>query len=398
MNRTGISDRVQRRERIEILHLVSTFAPKADTKWLVQLAHHVDTAKFRLTAACFYGDGSIRSQLEGLDVQTHNFSIEDERDLRAVLRARSLMQAGGFEIVHTHMLRADLLGGMAARLAKVPVIVSTVYAIGDFRRARRRRSDRILDAACNALPTQFVAVSEAVRHDCIERAGIAPDQVTVIRTGIDLPPRPEPEDVERFRRQHRIAANHRLVVTLARLSYEKGIDTLIDAATTLRRICPNVRLLVLGDGPDREALRRHIYELGLADIITLGGFHEDVWPALFASDIVCLPSKSEGMPNALLEAMAADRPIVATSVGGIPEALTHEENGLLVPPERPELLANAMGRLLDDAELARRLGQAARDTVETRFTAQQVARAYAHFYEMLLMRRRGKRAEPALSD
>jgi glycosyltransferase involved in cell wall biosynthesis len=296
------------------------------------------------------------------------------------------------------LLRADLFGGGAARWARVPVIITTAYAVGDFRRARKRRSDRLLDAACSALPTHTIAVSDAVKRDCVERLGWRDEDVTVIRTGIDPPERDDAERAAELRQAWGVGADDTLVLTIARLSYEKGVDVLIDAAAILRESRTGVKVVVLGDGPDRAELEAKIQEQGLGEVVLLAGFHSDVWPALAAADIVCMPSKSEGMPNVLLEAMAASKPVVAAAVGGIPEAVVSDENGILVPPSDAPALAAALGRLMDDPETARRLSQAARGTVDERFLARDVVGRYAEVYRRLVMERKGQSAGVAKAN
>lgn len=373
-----------------IIHFVSTFAVKTDTKWLVQIARHLDRERFSLSAACFHASGPVRDQLESLGVATFDLGVPNEHDPRAIVRARRLIVEQQCDAVHTHLLRADLLAGLAARWVGVPIILSTVYALGKYRREKRRRTDPLLDAVCAVLPTHVIAVSEAVKQDCVERLGISVDNVSVIHTGVDLPPSVTAEQAGAFRARLNIAPNQPLILTLARLSYEKGIDTLIEAACVLRRVNAAVRWVVLGEGPDRPALEDRIRANNLDSVVCLAGFHAEVWPALAAADIVCLPSKSEGMPNVLLEAMVTGKTIVATRVGGVPEAIESERNGVLVEPENPAALAAAIGRLVGDAALARRLGKAARETAESRFGAKDVVAAYGELYRRLLERRSAK--------
>lgn len=419
---------------IRILHLVSTFAVKTDTKWLVQIARHTDRRDFDLHAACFYDGGPIRDELERLGVVTHDLDCPSERDPRAVLRVRRLIRRLNCDIVHTHLLRADLLGGLAARWAGVPQIVSTVYAIGAFCREKRRRTDRLLDAVCARLPTHAIAVSEAVRRDCVRRLGMDARRITVLHTGIDPSAetgfgRTDPgaataamtgtgtetasamgRDVgttaaamqaetgrrdgaatgmamearaQALRASWSVPAGRPLVLTIARLSYEKGVDVLIDAAAELHEKLGDVRFVVVGDGSDRSALTERIRRHGLEGVVRLAGFVADVWPAIAAADVVCLPSKSEGMPNVLLEAMSAGKPIVASAVGGIPEAVESGRNGLLVPPNSPHDLAAGIARLVGDAAMARRVGEAARATIEQRFLAKDVVRRYEQLYRRL---------------
>lgn len=376
-----------RRGPIRVLHLVSTFALKTDIKWLLLLDRHQDRARFDCEIACFHGGGPAREQFEALGVATHNLEVSDERDPRALLRAHRLIDAGAFDVVHTHLLRADLYGGLAARWSGTPVLVSTAYALGAFQRATRRRLDPVLDAVYARIPAHFLAVCDAVRDDLIRRLRVHPRRITVIRTGIEPPgDAPRAGAAGALRRAWGFPETAPVVLTLARLSYEKGVDDLIDAAAMLRATRPDARFVVLGDGPDRAALEARVAERGLSGVFALPGFAVDIWPALTAADVVCLPSKSEGLPNALLEAMAMSRPVVATAVGGMPEAIEHEVNGLLVPPGDAEALARALGRVLGDAALGARLGRAARGTVEERFLARDVAARYGELYERLFTR------------
>ncbi len=367
-----------------VLHLVSTFQIKTDTKWLLQLARHLDRRQFQLSAACFYGGGPIQPQLEAIGVPTYNLGVANEHDPRAIWRARRLIRQIRCDLVHTHLLRADLHGGTAARWAGVPTVVSTAYAIGPYARQRRRRSDRLLDATCARLPTHVVAVSHAVQRDCVERLGIPGDRISVIHTGIEPPEPMTPSAAPELREAWGVHPRQPTVLTVARLSYEKGIDVLIETAATLRRSHPQARILLVGDGPDRPAIEAKIRERGLSETMILGGFLANIWPAYLAASVVCLPSHSEGMPNVLLEAMAVGRPIVATAVGGIPEAILSGDNGLLVPPGNPTAMAGAITRLLNDAELADRLGKAAQATVAQRFLARDAAARYGILYSNLL--------------
>ena len=210
------------RRAINLLHLVSTFEVKTDTKWLVQIGRYLDRRQYRMSVACFHGDGPIRDQLEDIGIRTHNLEAPDERDPRAILRARRLIDDGAYDIVHTHLLRADLLGGVAARWAGVPVILSTVYAMGALSRAKKRLSDPVLDAACARLPRHVLAVSDAVRRDCVDRLHIPDDRVSVIRTGIDPPQQLDPVAGRWQRKAWGIAEGVPVVVTVSRLAREKG--------------------------------------------------------------------------------------------------------------------------------------------------------------------------------
>jgi len=376
------------RRATSVLHLVSTFEVKTDTKWLVQIARYLDRRRYQMSVACFHGDGPVRDQLEDLGIRTHNLEAPDERDPRAILRARRLIDQGGYDIVHTHLLRADLLGGVAARWAGVPVILSTVYAMGSMSRVKKRITDPVLDAACARLPKHVLAVSDAVRRDCVDRLHIPDDRVSVIRTGIDPPEQIDPVAGRWQRKAWGVSETAPVVATLSRLSREKGIEVLIDAAARVHAQRPDVVFVVAGEGPDRPVLEAQVARLGLEGTVKLAGFHSDVWSVLAASDIFCLASHSEGMPSALLEAMAASKPIVATAVGGVPEAIADGLSGRLVKPGDADGLAQVLLGLISNRADALRLGHAARRAMEERFHARTVVARYGQLYQKLLGERR----------
>ncbi len=378
---------------IRVLHLVSTFAVKTDTKWLLQLLRRQDRDRFETAIACFYEGGPMRERFERIGVRTFNLNVPLTIDPRGVTRAAALINKWQPSIVHTHLLRADLLGGLAARLMKVDAIVSNAYAIGAFRRAKKRMLDPTLDACCARLPAQVIAVSNAVKTDCVERLGIPAERVHVIHTGIEpVAAHDFEQDAAQFRARCNAHPEIPLIVTVARLSYEKGINTLLDAAAQLDQRGLDFRLALVGDGPLRAELEERAYELGIAGKVYFCGFNENVWPALTAADVCCIPSESEGFPNVMLEAMSVGKAIVATRAGGMTDALEQQNNAMLANVGDVEGLATALERVATDRELAFRLSKAARSTLLRRFHVRDVAMRYESLYEDLLAKGRAVHA------
>ena len=363
---------------VRVLHFVSTFAVKTDTNLLAGMAPHVDRSRVEWSFACFHGDGPMRRRFAAADCPTFNLEVPGRLDPRAIGRAAMLIRQIRPDVVHTHLLRADLFGGIAARLAGVPVIVGAAYAIGAFRRARRRACDGLLDQICGRLPHHFLAVSHAARRDWCDRLGIGTENITVIHTGVNTPTAVSHDQTNAFRDACG-AREMPLIVTVGRLSYEKGLDNLLRAAIALKRSGLRFVWAIVGDGPQRGRLARQIDQSGLSGCVHLYGFCEDVTPAMAAADIICIPSTMEAFPVVMLEAMAAGRAIVASRVGGIPEAIGDGVHGLLVDPNG-DAHAAALRRLLQDAGLRARLGSAARDRARERFDARRVAARYSEFY------------------
>ncbi len=381
---------------MRILHLVSTFEVKTDTKWLYRLLGRLDRSRFESAIACFYEGGLMMERFSALGMPAFNFNVPGRASPAALGRVLGLIRAYRPQVVHTHLLRADLYGGLAARLAGVPVVLSTAYALGDYRRDKVRRVDDFLDRVCRRLATDLLAVSEAVREDRIRRLRWPSDRVHTIHTGIEFPATADDGSARtRIRHEWGIPDRSPLVLAVARLSYEKGIDILIEAAAAIHRQLPAARFVVVGDGPLRDNLVVRIRSMGIEGVVQLAGFREDVETVLPAGDLFVMPSLMEGMPNALLEAHVAGLPVVASSVGGLAEAIEHERSGLLVPPRDPAALAAAIVRILNDEPLRRRLAHDGREFARQRFAVELVARRYEDLYEKLY---RARCARPRYPD
>ena len=361
---------------VRILHFVSTFAGKTDTRWLVQLLGALDDDRFESHIAAMYGPEAVRTAFEQAGAQTYTINAPRAVSPLALWRCWRLIRRVRPDIVHTHLLRSDLYGAAAARLAGVPAVLTSKYALGQYSRATRR------------LSTHALAVSEAVRSDLVERLGWDAQRVSTIHTGYDFEAAPtiDPEARARLRALWSVPLAAPVVVALARLSYEKGLDVLIRAARLVRRQIPEARFVIAGEGPLRAELERLISELDLTGTVLLAGWQPDVRAVLSAADLFAMPSHMEGMPNAVLEAHAAELPVVASAVGGLVEVVEHEVTGLLVPPADPEALAAALLRLISDQRLARRMAADGRQRAAERFGLAPVTRRYEELYDRLVGR------------
>jgi len=369
---------------LRVLHLVSTFAVKTDTKWLYQLLKRLPRDRLASSIACMYGGGEMRAAFEQAGFATFDLQAARSLDPLGLWRLLRLIRRVRPHIVHTHLLRADLYGGLAARLAGVPIVLTTQYALYPYSRVTQRACDNLLDRMCRSLASHALAVCEAVRQDLIVRLGWPAERVHTIRTGLDFSAwRPDPQARQTLREQWAVPKDGIVIMTVARLSREKGLDVLVDAAARVRTQCPQARFVLVGSGPLEQSLARQIRDRGLEETVRLAGFHTDVASVLSAADVFVLPSYSEGMPNAVLEAFAAGLPVVASAVGGLVEAVDHERTGLLVPAGDAAALAEAVSRLIQDPSLARTLAQAGVAVARERFSIDKVAAEYAALYASL---------------
>ena len=293
------------------------------------------------------------------------------------------IRKGNYDIVHTHISKAGILGRLAAKCAGVPVILHTYHGRaeelceGSFRSrillACERMAARITDA--------MVAVSKDTARFALEAGiGRAP-QYQVIHNGIN---------VGHFR-DFVIGGElpvelkgKRLVGAIGSLTGEKGIDVLLRAWPRVLDEYPDLHLCILGDGPLRACLEHMAREPALQARVYFAGNLDDVRPWLGSFEILLLPSRREGLPTVVLEAMAMGRPVVASGIGGVPEVVIAGRTGALVPPENPAALAAAVGELLQDASRRHEWGRAGQERVEKEFGLEMMIRELEQRYETLL--------------
>jgi glycosyltransferase involved in cell wall biosynthesis len=300
------------------------------------------------------------------------------RDLAGLVELVRLLHRHRPDILHASSSKAGVLGRLAGAVAGVPIRIFTVHgwAFAAYSGATGRLY-RVADRLVRPLTTVTVCVSERERDLGLAARTCESDRTVVIPNAVDVAgaPRREPAGRERP-----------LIVAVGRLKAPKDFLTLVRA---LGRLEPgSFDAVIVGEGPDRPQLEAEIGRLGLADHVALVGERRDVPELLAGADIFALASSSEGMPVSVLEAMAAELPVVASRVGGLAEQVVDGETGVLVEPGDPEHLAEALARLIADRELSRRLGAAGRARAEQAFDLEPFRRAHLELYSRELARLR----------
>jgi glycosyltransferase involved in cell wall biosynthesis len=309
--------------------------------------------------------------------------IRSRFDVGAIRQLVRLCRDEGFQVVHSHNVRANVHARLSSVRAGVPVRISTihnsVYAY-DVSPAKQRLY-ATAERRTAAWATRIIAVSDGIASELIDRYGIAREKVVVIPNGIE-PERLQPSRTPAaVRAEIEIDASVPLILQVGRLTPQKGYDLLISAMLTVREQHPDAVLLCVGDGPDRELLEALAASHHLDEYVLFAGHREDVPDLLAAADLVVLASRSEGMPYTLLEAMGMGKAVVGTRIGGIVDVIDDGATGLLVPPEDPPALARAIADLLGDGSRRDALGSAARKEVVRGYTAEATARAVVELYE-----------------
>ncbi len=289
-------------------------------------------------------------------------------------------------IVHTFFETSDIWGGLIARLSGCPVLISSRRDLGIL----RTRKHKIAYRWTSRLYDRVLAVSPQVRDYCIENDRIAPGKVRVLFNGLDMTRLQSSLSRSEMRRQMRIAEDAPVIITIANIRRIKGIDVLVEAAAKVCNRYPHALFVIAGRKTETaycRELEEQIARLGLARNFIFLGSQEDPFSLLRMSDMFCLPSRSEGFSNALIEAMACGVPCVATDVGGNREALEHEVNGFLIANEDHHALAAAVLNLLDNPELSAAMGSKGEDVVLSKFTLDAMMTRLIAGYEELLARK-----------
>lgn len=359
-------------DRIRVVHVSFGLDVGGQEKLLIEFAKHADRAAFDLHVISLGDRGRLAGDIEatGWGVTAMNMG----RGLRPALMARlvSWMRRWRPDVVHTHDERSLFYAGPATRLLgrPRPRVVHTRH----WWKIKQTRRAAAVHRRLAALADRYVGVSNLV-YEASRAEGIAPRRLRRILNGID---------VQRFDYQGPCPGGP--VVTVARLRPVKDLASLVRAMALVAPEVPSARAEIAGGGILLDELTALANEQGVADRVTFLGEVSDVPAVLARAGLFVLPSRAEGIPLTLLEAMARGLPVVATRVGGIPEVVVDEETGLLVPPSEPEVLAAAIRRVLLDPELALRLGQNGRRRAEECFDTRRMVRDYEALYREALGR------------
>ena len=368
---------------IRVLFVIGTLDIGGTERQLAALATRLDRVRFSARVCCLEHEGPLAKDLReaGIPVDEVPFrGLSAARNPVAVARRFrelvSLMREVRPTIVQTFLPHANALGVLAARLARVPYVLIGLRGLDPPVPFWGRLTGRMAHLA--------VANSEAVGEHAVRSQGLPAVKVRVVRNGLDI---------QAFDR----ATHHQalglppgpFVVTVANPNRFKasGLLVLVEAAAAVREQMPEVRFVLVGDGPCRPTILEAVRVRGLAERFICLGARTDVPAILARCEVMVLPSLQEGLPNAVLEAMAAGKAVVASRVGGIQEVVLDGETGLLVPAGDSAALASAISSLLADPARAARMGQAGRARVQARFGLDRMVRETEALYDELLERK-----------
>lgn len=363
---------------MKILHIISSSGMYGAESVIVNLCRSFDTELHQSMVAVFLNHLNPNLDLywncrqQGIEV--HLIGSMRRVDWGAIGSIRKLALSTAVDLVHAHGYKADVLVHLALRRSK-PAYVATCH--NWFDEDRKARIYGYVDRRILSQYRRIAAVSDEVVQR-LYRSGVDPERVELIRNGIDVRPYLETA----CERQHR----SKLVVGfVGRLSWEKGPDIFLRAASDILRCHGGTEFLLAGDGPEFHSVEQLANELGIGHRIRLLRHVRDMASLYQNFDIMVCASRREGLPIAVLEGMASGLPVIATQVGEVPMIIRHGHNGMLVPPEDPHQLAQTILGLMEDSSLRSRLGSEARRFVTESFSADRMAKEYLQFYEKAML-------------
>ncbi len=381
--------------RTRILKVVPTLMCGGTENQFMTLGRLLDRSRFDVGFACLRRWGPFVEELGQLGIPLQEYQIATFRSLRALGQqarlARQILH-GRVDIVHAYNFYGNVFAIPPARLV-APVVIASIRDRSPYLTPMQKRVQRY---ACR-FADRILVNADAVKEWLVREEGYDAARIVVIRNGVDMTRFQSPPAGVPLRRELGLDADARLVVVVSRLAPLKGIEHFLQAAAALSPRYPDVRFLIVGEtSPPNPAYLKQLQELahslGVAHVVTFTGLRSDVPAVLGAADVAVMPSLNEALSNVLLESMAAGAPVVATRVGGTPEALIDGDTGLLVEPGDPGAIVTAVSRLLDDRELARRLGCAARRLIAERFSVERMVHATEELYTTLLARKQQRRS------
>jgi len=364
-----------------VAHVIGTLRTGGAERQLVNYLLAADRKDFRHTAICLTSRGELADQVEAAGIPVVRMPVRTRDAIGSLWRFSQWLRRENVAVVHSHMHYAALWGRVAGKLAGVPVLVTTEHG----KELWKNRAQLLIDQGLSHWTARHIAVSKDGMEIRQQREKVAAHRLVLIPNGV-----PIPDDIvnqvgrDRVRAEFGMEPGTPLIGTIGRVVEAKGYEYLLASFRELREEFPVLRWIAAGDGDRRASLIAKATQMGLADAVIWAGTRDDIQDLLAAMDVWVMRSIREGLPVALLEAMAARKPIVATRVGGIPDAARDGLEALLVPTADPSALAAGIGTLLRDRDYADRLAGAARQRAVEEYGIVSVAARIEDIYRQEL--------------
>lgn len=378
-----VSTRCARKGKITVFHLIGSLNVGGAEQQLVSIASAFDKERFRIIVGSMQPGGGLQDTLAKTGIEHHCLNFRIRSFVPSVLRLALLLRREKVDILHTHIAYTSFYGRLAGLCARVPVMVTTDHG----QHLWKKRWEVMADWVLNPFTAVRVAVTDDVAAILHTRDRTPKNKIRVIKNGVDVAGfRVDKAEGLQARRDLALADDAIVIGTIARLSWAKSLHVLVEAIAELVKTHPRVRCVIVGDGPLRGEIEDAVARCGMAGHVILTGTRMDVPRLLAAFDIFALSSRTEGLPISLLEAMSAEKPIVTTGVGGIPEVVLDHEEAIIVEAMNPSALADGIRELIDDPELARSIARKGLAKVMAQYSCRATVLQLQDLYCSLLKR------------
>lgn len=366
-------------KRLKLSYVINNLNVGGAEKLLLSTVKKLDKTAFDITVFSMLSGNQLAHEFEAAGANVVYLDMTSKRDLTGLLKLYRSFKKNKFDIVHTHLIEADIFGRYAAIFAGIPIIVSTEHSINAWKKNPTRLKSKlrlILDRIAAQRSNAIVAVSQKVKDHLVMYEQIPAKKIVVIMNGVEI--------VKAPKSLPRKNSTNIVIGSVGRLFEEKGYEFLLKAYGRVRESIPNLSLRIAGDGPSEQVLKKLAADLGIGPNVEFLGSIDDIPGFLNQIDIFVLSSLREGIPLSLLEAMSFGKPVIATSVGGVPEVIEDGKDGLLVESKSITQLHDAIIQLIKNERRGEILGTNARLKIVKDFDLCRTVMNLSSLYERLI--------------
>jgi len=379
-------------KKLTVIHLVEDMKTGGAERVIADIAEGLDSEKYDVRVWCIARGGNTADELAEKGIEVKILGISSYHNPLKILRLKRLLTEAGPDIVHTHGYFASVIGRLSAKKAGIPIIFAHVHSTyWDY-----KKKHILMERKLSRFTHKIICCSRAVENFVKDIEKVGDGKTLVIYNGVDEERFYPMEDAPSIRTELGIDEKALVVGTVSSLTPHKGHEYLIQAASLVKEELPSAKFLIVGDGPLRTELEDQVKNFSAHPFIMFTGTRKDVPKILSVMEVFVLPSSSrEGLGIAIIEAMAAEKPVVATDIGGIPEAVKKGETGFLVSPGDPGALAKAIIELLQNPGKAKEMGKKGRARFKEKFTRKKMLSETDALYQSFASQRKAKSDETA---
>ena len=364
--------------QLKIVHLVTSLEVGGAQHNMLLGLPNLDPSRYKHTLISIMDRMQMKQQFQQAGIEVHTLGLSKKTDITAAIRLHSLLKTIRPDILHTYLIHGNVLGRIVGRLAGVPTIIGSELTIG-----QAGRIGRLATKLTNPLTDAVEVNSETGGKSVSIDLGVPKSKIEVVLPGLDLEAFGGSDQRSQVRSEIGVEDDEHLVLYVGRLRTVKGVEYGIRAFATALEQHAKMKLALAGEGDQRSNLESLCNELGIQNNVKFLGPRKDLSDVISASDSVIMPSLTEGFPRVAIEAMASSKPVIATRVGGTPEAIINDQSGILVPPKDIKAMAEAIVNVATDSGLATRLGIAARNRAEQHYSASKYVSRLDEMYTRL---------------